>query len=76
MFNIGEYVVYGSGEICRIEEKTERCFDGISKNEYYRLVPIEMKNSAYYVPVKNAANEILKKEQGEPRDRQLPDFMV
>ena len=58
MFNIGEYVVYGSGEICRIEEKTERCFDGISKNEYYRLVPIEMKNSAYYVPVKNAANEI------------------
>lgn len=58
MFNIGEYVVYGSGEICRIEEKTVRCFDGISKNEYYRLVPIEMKNSAYYVPVKSAVNEI------------------
>lgn len=64
MFNIGDYVVYGSGEICRIEEKTERCFnefdgfDGISRNEYYKIIPVEYKNSAYYVPVKTAASEL------------------
>ena len=58
MFEIGEYVVYGSGEICRIEEITERCFDGIHKIEYYRIAPKEYRNSAYYVPVENAEKEI------------------
>lgn len=58
MFNNGEYVVYGSGEICCIEEIVERCFDGVNKNRYYKIVPEEYRNSAYYVPVENAGNEI------------------
>lgn len=58
MFNIGEYVVYGSGEVCRVEDKTKRCFDGISSNEYYKLAPVEYRNSAYYVPVKTADSGI------------------
>lgn len=58
MFNNGEYVVYGSGEICRIEEVVERCFDGVNKNKYYKIVPEEYRNSAYYVPVKSAEKEI------------------
>lgn len=58
MFTVGEYVVYGSGEVCRVEEKTKRCFDGISSNEYYKLAPVEYRNSAYYVPVKTADSGI------------------
>lgn len=58
MFKIGEYIIYGSGEICRIEEITERCFDGVHKIKYYKISPKEYKNSAYYVPVENAENEI------------------
>ncbi len=58
MFEKGEYVVYGSGEVCRVEEKTTRCFDGVNKTEYYKLAPVEYKNSAYYVPVKSADTEI------------------
>ena len=58
MFNNGEFVVYGSGEICRIEEVVERCFDGVNKNKYYKIVPKEYRNSAYYVPVKSAEKEI------------------
>lgn len=58
MFEKGEYVVYGSGEVCRVEEKLTRCFDGVSKNEYYKLAPVEYRNSAYYVPVKSADSEI------------------
>lgn len=54
MFEIGEYVMYGAGEVCRVEDKTKRCFDGVSSNEYYKLTPVEYRNSAYYVPV-NAA---------------------
>ncbi|MBQ5319771.1 MAG: hypothetical protein J6K17_11815 [Oscillospiraceae bacterium] len=58
MFKNGEYVVYGSGEICRIEEVTERCFDGVTKVRYYKIVPNEYRNSAYYVPIDNAEKEI------------------
>lgn len=58
MFNVGEYVVYGLGEICCIKEKTERCFDGVNKNEYYKLVPDEYTSSTYYVPVNSEKNEL------------------
>ncbi len=58
MFNSGEYVVYGSGEICCIEEITERCFDGVNKIKYYKIAPKEYRNSSYYVPVANAEKEI------------------
>lgn len=58
MFKSGEYVIYGSGEICCIEEITERCFDGVNKIKYYKIAPKEYKNSAYYVPVASAEKEI------------------
>ncbi len=58
MFKSGEYVVYGAGEICCVEEITERCFDGVNKIKYYKISPKEYRNSAYYVPVDNAAAEI------------------
>ena len=58
MFEINDYVVYGSGEICRIEEIAERCFDGVHKIKYYKIAPKEYRNSAYYVPVENAEKEI------------------
>lgn len=66
MFDIGEYVIYGSGEVCRVEDKTKRCFDGVSANEYYKLAPVEYRNSAYYVPVNTADSgirRILTKEE-------------
>ena len=58
MFKTGEYVVYGAGEICCVEEITERCFDGVNKIKYYKISPEEYRNSAYYVPVDNAVKEI------------------
>jgi len=58
MFKSGEYVIYGSGEICCIEEITERCFDGINKIKYYKIAPKEYRNSAYYVPLASAEKEI------------------
>lgn len=50
MFSVGEYVVYGSGEICRFAEKTSRCFDGINNKEYCKLIPLDTNNSTYYIP--------------------------
>lgn len=65
-FNIGEYVVYCSGEICRIDERSERCFDGVSKKEYCKLTPVDAVNSAYYIPseyLESKARRLLTKDE-------------
>ena len=46
----GEYVVYGGSEICLIDGIEEKCFDGVNKLSYYRLIPCETPKSTYYVP--------------------------
>ncbi len=60
MFSIGEYVVYGSGEICRIAEKTEKCFDGKNDKEYCKLIPLDSVNSTYYVPAESMDRNVRK----------------
>ncbi len=60
MFSIGEYVVYGSGEICRIAEKIERCFDGKNGKEYCKLIPVDSVNSTYYVPADSMESNVRK----------------
>lgn len=58
--------MYCSGEICRVAEKAERCFDGIEKKEYCKLIPIDTVNSIYYVPAENMEDKtrrILTKEE-------------
>lgn len=65
-FNIGEYVVYCSGEICRVDERAERCFDGVSKKEYCKLTPVDAVNSVYYIPseyLESKARRLLTKEE-------------
>lgn len=57
MFNTGDYVVYCSGEICLVAEKTERSFGGSEKKEYCKLIPIDAVNSVYYVPAENMADK-------------------
>ena len=49
-YNIGNYVVYCSKEICRIESKVKKCFNGVDEIEYFKLIPIRTKNSSYYIP--------------------------
>lgn len=51
MFQKGEYVVYGSNGVCRIEEIKTLDFKGIPKDlEYYVLTPV-YKGGTIYVPV-------------------------
>lgn len=57
-FNVGEHVVYGSCEICKIEEKVKRCFDGINEKEYLRLIPIFSKSSNFYIPADDYEGKI------------------
>lgn len=57
-FNIGDYIVYCSKEICCIESKIKKCFNGIDENEYFKLIPINTKNSSYYIPCSNCQSKV------------------
>ncbi|MCM1524671.1 MAG: hypothetical protein NC120_09470 [Ruminococcus sp.] len=50
MFDIGQSVVYAGSEICRIDSKVTRCFDGVNEQVYFRLIPEESASSSYYIP--------------------------
>lgn len=50
-YSTGEYVVYGGTEICLIDEVVKKCFDGVSEQSYFRLVPENARNSSYYIPL-------------------------
>lgn len=57
-FDIGDYVVYGSNEVCRIEDKVVRCFDGSIEKEYYKLIPVYSKGSTFYIPSDNYEGKV------------------
>lgn len=49
MFDIGQNVVYAGSEICRIDSKVSKCFDGVTEQVYFRLIPEESASSSYYI---------------------------
>ena len=52
MFKVGDYVVYGSTGVCRVEDITMLDMAGTEK-EYYVLVPVYNKNGKAFLPVDN-----------------------
>lgn len=47
----GNYVVYRSSEICRIDGFEDKSFDGGEARRYCLLVPLDAHGSKYYVPM-------------------------
>ena len=46
MFHVGDYIVYGSNGICRVEEITHPDIAGIDEDKlYYVLVPEKTRDS-------------------------------
>ena len=78
-FEIGEYVVYDSGEICRIDEMVQRCFDGIEVKDYYKLVPVYLKGSTFYIPAddyEGRVRSLLSKEEIYALIDEMPDVQT
>lgn len=51
MYQVGQYVIYGSEGVCRIEEIGHPALSGLDKNqEYYRLTPY-YRGGTIYAPV-------------------------
>lgn len=49
-YRSGEYVMYGTAGICRIDGRERRSFDGVHEVEYCRLIPYGEGSSVYFVP--------------------------
>lgn len=57
-FSIGEYVMYGTSGICRIDGSEEKCFDGVHTSEYIRLIPYTSESSTYYIPAETIDSKV------------------
>ena len=59
MFQIGEYVVYGSTGVCKVVDIGPMNLPGVDKNrKYYTLEPAYSKGSKVFTPVDNNKNVI------------------
>lgn len=76
MFEIGEYVVYGSQGVCQIADITRPDIAGIDGERlYYVLTPIGDANGRIYAPTENqktVMRRVISKEEAEELIRELP----
>lgn len=59
MFGKGEYIIYASTGVCKIEDIRKERFGGASR-EYYILKPEYVNNSKIYAPVGSSENRMKK----------------
>ena len=78
MFAVGEYIVYGSKGVCRIEEITHLDMAGADKErEYYILAPVGDEGGRIYAPTDStriAMRRIITKEEADQLLRELPQI--
>lgn len=69
MFNIGEYVVYGTAGVCTVEDITTLNMRDVPKEkQYYVLSPLSTKSNRIFVPVEHTKvpmRKIITKEEAE-----------
>lgn len=75
----GEYVMYGTSGICRIDGSEKKCFDGVHTAEYIRLIPCTSETSTYYIPADTIASKVRKlvtKEEIYDIIRRIPTIEI
>ncbi len=78
MFNIGEYIVYGTKGVCQVTDVTTMNLDGVPKDaKYYVLQPWNQNGSRIFVSVDNQKTimrKTLTKEAAEELIEAIPDI--
>ncbi|MGN0141383.1 MAG: CarD family transcriptional regulator [Roseburia sp.] len=76
MFEIGEYIVYGSKGVCRIDDITHLDISGADNDRlYYVLTPIGDVNGKIYAPTDNqkvVMRRVISQEEARQLIRELP----
>ena len=78
MFEVGEYVVYGTKGVCLIEDITHVDIPGASKDRlYYVMHQLENESGKIYVPTDNekiVMRKVITKEAAEDLIRRMPEI--
>lgn len=78
MFEVGEYVVYGTKGVCRIADITNVDIPGASRDRlYYVMHPLEDSSGKVYVPIDNekiVMRKVITKEAAEELIRRMPQI--
>ena len=78
MFEVGEFVVYGSKGVCRIVDISHIDISGADKDRlYYVLSPIGDKNAKIYAPTDNlkiTMRKVISKEEADKLILELPEI--
>lgn len=76
MFEVGEYIVYGSKGVCQIEGITHLDISGADKERvYYVLAPVGDPSGKIYAPTDNqkiAMRRVITKEEADQLIKELP----
>jgi CarD family transcriptional regulator len=60
MYQIGEFVLYGTQGVCSVTDITKKDFSGSEMN-YYVLKPVYQQDSVYFVPVEGMPSSRVRK---------------
>ena len=78
MFEIGEFIVYGSKGVCQVEDITHVDIPGASKDRlYYVLRKLEGGNGTIYAPTDNdkvVMRKVITREAAEDLIRRMPEI--
>lgn len=78
MFEKGDYVIYGSNGICRVQDITTLDIPGVDKSrKYYLLKPVYASGSTVYTPVDTSGpllRAALSREEADNLIKSIPDI--
>ena len=76
MYLVGEYIVYGTSGVCKVEAIGPMEISGVNKDKlYYTLAPLYSKGSKVFTPVDNdkvVMRPVLTKEEARELIEQIP----
>lgn len=78
MFGIGDYIVYGTSGVCKVEDITTLNLDGISRDRsFYVLTPLSQSGGKIFTPVDNQKSlmrRILNEEEAAELIEEMPQI--
>lgn len=76
MFNVNDYIMYGSNGVCKVAEIcTPKIFGADNKRKYYLLHPVYKEADTIYTPVDNpqvAMRKVISKNEADQLIKKMP----
>jgi CarD family transcriptional regulator len=78
MFDVGDFMIYGSNGVCKVTDVGPMKMPGIPKDKlYYTMVPCYIRDSEIFTPVDNervVMRKVMSKDEAEDFISSMPDI--